>query len=101
MKEKLSLATSLTSALLIIILVSVKIPFLIFTAFILLLANGVRMFLNFTSESYKMNEEEPKENINKLVFFRFLIQLIPVVYMALCFYFFLERKKIWLELFLN
>lgn len=97
MKSKLSLATTISTVLLFTMLTSVKIPFLIFTAFILLIARGVKMYLDFTNEEYTLNENQPEENFGKLLLLRIFMQLIPIAFVALCFFILLLRKEVWLK----
>lgn len=99
MKKKLELSTTITTTLLLLILASVKIPFLIFTAFTLLIARSVKMYLNSISESYEVNEEQPASNFSKLLAVRLVTQFIPIILMALVLYIFFLRKEIWLTSF--
>ena len=99
MRNKISFATTLTTVLLFVLLTSVKVPSLFFTAFLLLLARGITMYLQFTGEVYELKENQPEENGNKLFLIRLFMQLIPIAFVALCFYIFFSRKEIWSHFF--
>jgi len=97
MKSKLTLATTVTTIILLLFLTSFRQPFLVLTAFVLLIARGVKMYLEFISEEYDINENQPEENFGKLLLFRIFMQLIPIAFIALCFFIFLNRKEVWLN----
>jgi len=77
-KNNISFATTVTTLILFFMLTSVKEPFLFFSAFILLVAKGVKMYVDMIGESYELSENQPKENLNKLLAVRFSLQLIPL-----------------------
>ncbi len=99
MKQKLSFATTITTVVLFAILTSVKIPFLFISAFILLLTKGIKMYIDFTNDNVEINEENPKENLTKLLLFRLGMQIVAIAFVAICMYIFFLKQDIWKQLF--
>jgi len=99
MKSKITFATTLTTLILFFILTSVRVPFLFVGAFVLLVARGLSMYFNAISDSYEINEDQPKENLFKLLIVRLFLQLIPIAYIMICLYIFFQRKEVWLNFF--
>ena len=53
------------------------------------------MYSDFTNDYEDINENQPIENANKLMAFRFFMQLIPIAMVILCFYIFFLKIEIW------
>jgi len=53
------------------------------------------MYSDFTNDYEDINENQPIENANKLMVFRFFMQLIPIIMVILCFYVFFLKIEVW------
>ena len=100
MKHKIRAVSTTITGILFFLLASTNIPFLFFAAFLLLLARGIAMFIEFNKDVEFHNEDRfSKTEIAKIIFFRIGMQLIPVIFIIICFYIFFLRKEVWNNLF--
>ncbi|MCX6317363.1 MAG: hypothetical protein NTW29_08730 [Bacteroidetes bacterium] len=95
MKSTLSSVNTVLIIILFLVLTSSKIPWLFFTAFVLLLARGIHWFVLEMNTPVAVNEDQPKSNVPKLVVLRCLLILLPLLYTTAVMYIFFSRKEWW------
>jgi hypothetical protein len=99
MKQKLSVANTISTTILFMILAVSKLPLLLLSSFILLISKGIKMYIESTNDDIIINENQPKENFSKLLIIRLAMQVIPLLFIILCFYLLLAKKDLILNIF--
>jgi hypothetical protein len=102
MKTQLRTANSFIVGALFLILGFTKIEYLFLTAFTLLVSIGVKMFIKFhNDEEIQSGTRFSKSELNKITFFRILMQLLPILFLILIFYIVYIRKPFWTGIFMH